>query len=203
MPHIKDITGQKYNNLTVIEFSHTNEQKKAVWKCLCECGNTVFKEGTELRKNKIKSCGCRQHIKELKTHGDSRTRLYQCWKGMKSRVNNNIRYINKNIKLHPDWQSFVSFKTWALNNGYIDDLTLDRIDYNGNYEPSNCRWVDYYIQENNRSNSIKLTINKDTKSLTEWCRIYKLKYDTVWSRLYRQNYTIEEAFELLPRKKTK
>ena len=111
------------------------------------------------------------------------------------------RYGGRGIKVCEEWNSsFEPFFEWAMNNGYSEELTIDRIDNNGNYEPSNCKWSTLQEQSNNKSTNIKLTIGNATKTLAEWCRIFEVDYSTVSSRYHRYpNQTIEELFSPIPR----
>lgn len=124
-------------------------------------------------------------------HGKSKSRLYGCWHDMKQRCSNPSRtnhkhYKNKGIIVCEEWRNdFQAFHDWAMANGYADNLTLDRIDNNGNYEPSNCRWATPKEQENNRSNNVYLTINGETKPLAQWATENGLKYCTVEKRYLR------------------
>lgn len=92
-------------------------------------------------------------------------------------------------------KGWISFKEWALKNGYNDSLTIDRIDVNKGYEPSNCRWVSMRTQQNNRTNNHLVTYKGRTQSLANWCRELNLNYDTIKCRLNRQHWAVEKAFE--------
>lgn len=109
---------------------------------------------------------------------------------MKSRCNYDFkgseRYYGKGIKVCEDWENgFESFRDWAMDNGYTDDLTIDRIDSDGNYEPSNCRWAGKLTQDNNRNSNKKIEINGELHTIAEWSRISGVKYETIRSRLSR------------------
>lgn len=111
-------------------------------------------------------------------HGDSKkgNHLYNSWRAMKSRCyNQNDKsykwYGEKGIVVYDEWKnSYVKFKQWALNNGYEDGLTIERIDTNKNYEPENCCWKTIFEQANNRSDNIKITYNGETKTLKQWAK---------------------------------
>lgn len=124
-------------------------------------------------------------------HGKRNTRLYRIYHNMKSRcLNQNSlfyhRYGGRGIEICEDWlNSFQSFYDWSITHNYGDNLTLDRINNDGNYEPNNCRWVNRRIQCVNRSNNHIVTINGMTKSLMEWCDFYNINYRTVQDRLKR------------------
>ncbi len=127
----------------------------------------------------------------MATHGKSGTRLYRTWTDMRNRCNNHknlhySRYGGRGIKVCDEWQrSFDSFHAWAIANGYSDDLTIDRIDVNGNYEPANCRWITMSQQQFNKSNKRLLTVNGETKTIAQWAECTGLKYDTIWRRIKR------------------
>ena len=127
----------------------------------------------------------------MATHRKSGTRLYRTWTDMRNRCNNrkNVhysRYGGRGIKVCDEWQrSFESFHAWAIANGYSDDLTIDRIDVNGNYEPSNCRWITMSQQQYNKSNKRLVTVNGETKTISQWAECTGIKYDTIWRRVKR------------------
>lgn len=149
MSAFKDLSGNKYGRLTVIERSH-GDGKHTYWKCHCECGNQIIVCGDSLKRGATRSCGClnsEMSRKKLKTHGKSAERVYKIWLQMKYRCSNKnatgFKYWGgKGIKVCEEWQnSFEKFYCWAILNGYRDDLTIDRINSNGNYEPTNCQWL--------------------------------------------------------------
>lgn len=156
-----DITGMRFGRLTVIGRAPVDETKvsrSSRWVCKCDCGNVVIARADGLKNTRkgegVKSCGCLQkerHKEALTRHGYCGTRLYSEWNNMKSRCwypshRSYSHYGGRGIVICDEWRDFVAFKDWALSNGYDDALTLDRIDPNGNYEPSNCRWVGRNIQ---------------------------------------------------------
>ena len=131
----------------------------------------------------------------------SGTRIYQEWQGMKGRCNNPHdprydRWGGRGIKVCDEWQnSFEAFYNWAMANGYKDDLTIDRIDNDGNYEPSNCRWATQQEQSRNRSSNIKITIGNSTRTLMEWCSIFNVNYKNVRDRYWRNGFSsIDDLF---------
>jgi hypothetical protein len=143
--------GEKFGNLTVLEFSHKDKWHKSYYICKCDCGNITTARDTTLKFHKNPSCGCVKNIK----HGMNRTRLHRIWCNMKTRcLNKNspqYKYYGKiGITLCEEWKTFEPFLKWALGNGYNDKLSIDRIDFNGGYSPQNCRWVDNHIQSANQ-----------------------------------------------------
>lgn len=151
-----DLTGQEFERLTVIERAGSDGRGEALWLCECTCGNRTTALSSNLRKsNGTKSCGCLKAEygrKQFTTHGLSRafdgkqSRLYEIWTGMKKRCSNPAhefyhRYGGRGITVCADWQEFPPFHAWAMANGYADNLSIDRIENDGNYEPGNCQWI--------------------------------------------------------------
>lgn len=137
MSKFKDITGQKFGKLTVLHKLHNYKTGTgAWWLCVCDCGNLKEVKGAELRRGTRKSCGCSQG--NLK-HGKYGTRLYNIWTDMKQRCHNEKHdayknYCARGIAVCIGWRdNFQAFYNWAVNNGYTDTLTIDRINVNGNY----------------------------------------------------------------------
>ena len=200
----EDLTGRKYNRLLVLHLDETDHDR-IKWICRCDCGNISSVRSWDLKNNRVKSCGCLtketariQGLRNTKHGGDRRNatreekRLYNIWSGMKTRCNNpnddTYKYYGaKGISYCSEWEDFAEFQNWALENGYANNLTLDRIDGSGNYEPDNCRWCSYYVQNNNRKNTIRLTINNETHSLGEWCKISGIPYKVAYAR-YRSGW---------------
>lgn len=148
---IKDIKGETFGKLKVISF-HEVINRRTFWTCECECGSVRNFNGTDLRGGKIKSCGCYRVSK----HGCTGTRLYNIWKGMKARcyiksAKSFKDYGGRGIKLCDEWiNDFLKFKEWSLLNNYNDQLSIERINNNGNYEPNNCKWIPLKEQSKNR-----------------------------------------------------
>jgi hypothetical protein len=189
----KNLTGMVFGLLSVISKGE-NIGKNTAWKCKCECGKIKNVLTYNLLSGKSKSCGCVRGNKLRifsKTHGESKTRLYGIYKGMKQRCNNikglSYKYYGgKGIVICSDWlNSFLRFKEWSINNGYSPNKSIDRIDPNGNYEPENCRWVEFEKQQNNKLNSFFLTIGGETKTIAEWAKYNKINKQTLYSKFYR------------------
>jgi hypothetical protein len=163
---LDDLTGRTFGKLTVIEKlgnkSFLSGGRMILYRCLCECGNSKVVLAGNLRTGHTTSCGCVQEItrKTVHTkHGARRHRLYNIWTGIKQRCCNPKNYDFKNyggrgITVCDEWKnSFEAFYKWAMANGYSDDLTIDRSNNDGNYEPSNCRWATRMEQRHNRRDS--------------------------------------------------
>ena len=134
-------------------------------------------------------------------HKGSNSRLYGIWTNMKSRCNNKNFpkyrvYGGRGITICPEWNnSFTSFRDWAVANGYSDNLTIDRINPNGNYTPTNCRWIGIKQQENNRTNNHLLTYKGVTKTMKQWAETIGISYNCLQMRINTYGYTVEEALE--------
>lgn len=189
----KDLTELKFGLLTVISKAE-NIGKNTAWKCRCECGKEKDFLTYNLTSNKSKSCGCVRGNKLgllSRTHGESNTRLYRIYKGMKQRCYNKntpaFKYYGfKGIEICDEWLSdFLAFKKWSLNNEYNDEKTIDRKNPNDIYCPENCRWVSFEKQQNNKLNSFFLTINGKKLTIAEWAKQNNINKPSLYSKFYR------------------
>ena len=197
-----DKAGQKFGRLTVLSYAGRDERNVVMWLCKCDCGNFVNVRGYELGR-KTNSCGClKREIfgsgKSSFKHGMSETRLYRIWASMKTRCyvknRDSYRYYGgRGIKVCDEWKtSFKSFSEWALSNGYNDNLTLDRIDFDGDYEAGNCRWVTVIEQQSNKRNNVFLEVDGEKHTMSEWSRIIGGNRHLVEARL-RSGWSVEKA----------
>lgn len=182
--------GKKYNRLTIVEvlphIPHANR------KCVveCECGISKELELPAVVYGRIKSCGCIRKGLVVK-HGLSKKRIYKTYTTMMRRCYNPEcekfkTYGAKGITVCDEWKEDpIAFYNWAISNGYSDDLTIDRIKVQGNYEPSNCRWATQKQQANNRTTNIFLTLNGVTLTVTEWADILCVDSRMLFLRLKR------------------
>lgn len=207
-----DLTGQRFGRLTVIGVDD-RDTRKTYFYCQCDCGNVKSVRSDSLIAGAIRSCGClkleqdRINLEANHSHKMSGTRPYWVWQDMKERCYNphNIRYDRygkRGITVADEWKDdFSAFYAWALQNGYADNLTIDRIDNDKGYSPDNCRWSTMKEQSRNRSTNINIRIGNTTKTLTEWCEIFSVDSKTVFARYYRGNArTIDDLFNLeIPR----
>ena len=190
---VRDLIGQRFGNLVVIkkdsEYIDKNGKRRASWLCKCDCGKTKVLSGISLKYSGTKSCGClsNRNNKECSNvaNNEKNTVLYDRWRGMLYRCRTHNRYAGRGIKVCEEWHDYNNFKKWALENGFNESLSLDRTNNNGDYAPDNCRWTSDKKQANNRSNTILLTYNGETHSLSEWADILDVPYNRLASRVNR------------------
>jgi hypothetical protein len=195
--------GDEFGRYTVVERVE-NYRNHRRFLCRCECGNTKVVRSDHLTRGSILSCGCYNKDKNIElhsTHHMTNTRLFYIWQSMKQRCydtncNTHKNYGARGISICDEWlNDFICFYNWSIGNGYSDELSIDRIDVDGNYEPSNCRWATRKEQIRNRRNTKYVTHNEETKALPEWCEIYGINYDKAKGRL-RLGWSFEKIFEI-------
>lgn len=193
-----DETGNRYGALTVIE-RVANIDGKWAFLCKCDCGEFVEKQGCYLRNSIYPNCGCKRREAQI-THGMTGTRIYRIWFDMKRRCykpNNKSysRYGGRGITVCDEWRNnFEAFYNWAMDNGYNDNLSIDRINPNGNYEPINCRWITMSEQAKNRRNCHFITCNGRTQILADWAKETGIDRFEIVKRL-KNGQTPEQALE--------
>lgn len=191
--------GSVFGRLTVV--GHTKIRGRQACECVCDCGATHVVASSDLRASRTKSCGClnaeQRRVSNL-THGDSKKRLFKIWAQMIERCKPGLvqsrNYGNRGIRVCREWQNYEGFREWALANGYRDDLTIERMDVNGNYSPSNCTWITRARQACNRRATIRVAFGGVTKCLSEWCREKGCNYHTAVSR-YWKGWSAEHLFD--------
>lgn len=209
--NFNDLTGQRFGRISVLYRSddHLDPSGRhhVMWRCRCDCGTERDVNGDSLKRGHTVSCGCynREQARENHlTHGHTDTHLYGVWCAIKRRCYNEKTHAYKDyggrgIKMCETWKDdYPSFEKWALVSGYRDvpnlRCTIDRIDVNGDYEPSNCRWVDAKQQANNRRSNRNYTFNGETHNIMEWSKILGINYKSLHNRLY--SHTFEEAIAM-------
>lgn len=185
--NIKDLTGQRFGKLVVLEKSHI-ENHRVYWLCQCDCGNTTIVSSLDLTNGNTKSCKCKRNT----LNGESRSNLYHRWMQMHMRCRENDpshkHYYDRGIHVCNEWNGhdgFLNFKKWALSNGYKKELTIDRIDNDKGYSPDNCRWVSMYTQNNNRTDNHYVVIDGEKKTLSQWSEEFGLSYSAVKGRVHQ------------------
>lgn len=203
MSKLKDITGQKFSMLTVVSRAENAKSGKAMWSCVCDCGRATIVSGSNLRNGSVKSCGCLLHkTSPTKTHGQSKTRLYRIWSAIKNRCKNtNVPsykdYGARGITVCDEWAcSFKEFEKWALESGYSDELTIERIDNDKGYCPENCTWITKGEQAGHRRSCIMIEYKGKTQNLMQWCKELGLYYPRVHDRMYAGGMSFEEAISM-------
>lgn len=192
--------GTVYGRLKVIREAKPavlpSGQRNRVMRCKCKCGQYKNVRVLHLVRGRITSCGCL-----VPKHGDVGTSLYNTWRGMLNRVTNESyidadRYVNRGIKVYRPWRKYVTFRNWALNNGYEEGLQIDRRDNDKGYYPYNCRFVTSVVNTNNRSNTFMVSYNGETQSLMLLVRKLNLldKVCAIRNRL-RYGWDITKAIE--------
>lgn len=197
--------GDRFNKLLILkQVENVREKtghKRRAFLCRCDCGNIVIIKGHDFNKNRI-SCGhCGKNKSKEKTKKDIKVdKLYRIWYGMKKRCedpqNHAFHYYGgKGVRICNEWKGdngYDNFKTWAMNNGYSDKLSIDRINPNGDYSPDNCRWADSKTQMRNRTNNIHINFNGEMKVLSEVVEETGVKYGMLYSRI-KKGMNVEDA----------
>ena len=195
-----NLKGQTFGRLHV-EDKAESKNGRTYWNCRCECGNKKTVSTQHLRSGTIQSCGCyrlSQLREKLVTHGMSGSRLYSIWGHMKCRIKNPKDhkyplYGGRGIRLCESWEDFEPFHEWAIANGYQEDLSIERIDVNGDYCPENCKWIPLKDQAKNRRSNHTLTWRGETKTITEWSEDLDIKPNIIFARIDRYGWDIERA----------
>lgn len=188
-----DLKGMKFNRLKVVEYVGQSGRRRTMWRCVCDCGNELIVDGTHLRTGHTKSCGCynRERIGNLnKKTGCTKTKLYYTYRNILNRCyradnSSHKYYVDRSITMCPEWRDkdtgFYAFREWALSHGYEEGLSIDRIDNDKGYSPDNCRWVDTYVQANNKRNNYYIKINGEIDTVGNMARKYSVSY---WNLLH-------------------
>jgi hypothetical protein len=195
-----NIIGNRYGRLVVLSYSHNVGYGK-YFLCKCDCGKHVTVLKQSLTTGKQVSCGClkAERIANLNKLPDGYLRLGQIFHQMKNRCynpssNRYYRYGGRGIKICDEWLSDINtFRKWAIENGYNDSLTIDRIDVDGDYCPENCRWVSASEQGNNTSRTVAIEFNGKTQTMTQWANELGIPTSTLHNRIRVHGWSIERA----------
>ncbi|MCL2556369.1 MAG: hypothetical protein FWE03_05085 [Firmicutes bacterium] len=200
-----DLSNKRFGRLVAIEPVAKTNRGEVVWLCRCDCTTEKNILGAVLTRGISNSCGCLQReltAKRSITHGWSKTRLYKIWRGMLSRCylltsNRSKDYGKRGITVSNEWHCFEPFRDWALVNGYDDKLTLERLNNNGNYEPSNCCWATVKQQANNRRTNNIVNYNGKNYTVSELSALAVCSRDTLSLRL-KKGWDVESAITYPP-----
>ena len=197
-----DLSGKRFGKLLVEKIDHKekkNNTTRIYWKCLCDCGKTHIVRSDSLTSGSVKSCGCLYKEKEGSVKNLSRSRLYKIHDKIIQRCynknNNRFKdYGGRGITVYNEWKNdFLCFYNWALENGYKDNLTIDRIDVNGNYEPKNCRWISNYEQQRNKRTNVFIEIDGKTMCVKDWCKKINKEYRNLWNISKKDGLSYKEV----------
>lgn len=199
--------GRRYGRLVVLSPQGKDSHNNTMWLCRCDCGKEKVIKRYQLTKGATKSCGCLRNEIRVQTHTKhnlSSHRLYHIWFAMKQRCNDeNSRsfssYGGRGISVCEEWLDFINFYEWALPNGYSENLTIERLDNNKGYCPSNCVWATKKQQARNKRNVPLIEYEGEMKSVAQLCEEYNINPETFRSRL-KSGWTFEESLNVPVRK---
>lgn len=208
--NFKDLSSLKFGSLTAMYVDDKKTTPQHIyWLCQCDCGKTRSLQPYQLTSGLVTSCGC-QNLKTKKGVIISKNRrLYSLYSSMIARCNNPNStsyksYGAKGITVCNEWKEYSAFYKWSMENGYSDNLSIDRIDNSKGYSPQNCRWIPFYDQQKNRTTNVRYTHNGETHIMVEWCKILNFPYSLAKSRrkqAKRENIPPTFDYVFAPKKK--
>ena len=196
----KNIIGNRYGYWTVLSYSHSLGNGRTYYNCKCDCGTTKPVLRLSLVNGSSLSCGC-YHRQTATTHGGTHEKLYHVWRNMRDRCTREKHrsyalYGGRGITVCDEWNNkqsgYSAFRQWSCENGYKEGLTIDRIENDKEYSPTNCRWATRKQQANNTHNNRVITYNGLTKTLSEWGTFTGLGWARIQQRL-DDDWSIESA----------
>lgn len=191
MGKFQDLTGKRFGRLVATKYLGNSR-----WECQCDCGKKTNVAAKDIKNSHTRSCGC-LFLDTIRKHNLANSRLYTIREGMITRCYKKSspsyeNYGGRGITICDEWRKdFMSFYNWAMDNGYEDNLTIERIDVNGNYEPSNCKWITNSEQSRNKRSTVYFTYNGETKIVSDWIKELGIP-KTTFRRRIQQNRPIEE-----------
>lgn len=200
----KDLTNNRYGKLTVIKYYPKHNGKRNIYYCDCECdcGGHITTPASSLVNGKRTNCGC-----ESRFHGIKDKRLKNIWQSMKQRCNNPKSksynsYGGRGIKVCSEWEhSFKDFYYWAINNGYDENLSIERIDVNKGYCPDNCKWIPIKEQAYNKQNTVRFEVDGETRTAIDLANEHNIYKDTLVSRVKNYGMSLSDAINWSKNKK--
>lgn len=205
---MKDLSKIKFGRLTVLNKDADrilpSGRRESMWLCKCDCGNIKSVRGASLVSGNTSSCGCLRREKSSsrmsarRTHGFGGTKIYKIWQSMLRRCEVESSKSFKNygalgVRVCDEWHSVDVFCNWAISNGYLEGLTLERIDNQLGYCPDNCIWADRFVQNNHTSRNHTITFNGETLTMAQWSRRTGISYDAIKARLNKYGWSVEKA----------
>ena len=198
-----DLRGRRFGRLTAMYRGENTKYNDTTWVCICDCGNQKTIRYSDLISGKTISCGCykaEDTRQRMTTHGESHTRLHDIWRGMIKRceapyASRYDLYGGRGISVCAEWHTYENFAEWEKQSGYRDDLSIDRIDPNGNYCPENCRWATAKEQANNTSRNHYVEYDGKRYTISELAEIKKINAGTLRSRIDKLHWPINKAVE--------
>lgn len=193
--------GQRFHKLTVLSQAHSTAGNRGKrWHCKCDCGAETISRSDALKNGRAKSCGChraelggKRMVEMHTTHNMCGTPEYRAWKSMRSRCGDtsDMNYGGRGIAVCDRWHDFDAF--YADMGNRPEGMTLDRIDVNGDYEPSNCRWADREVQANNTRTNVVIEYDGQAKTVAQWAKHYSIPAWKLYQRLSRDGLSFAEA----------
>jgi hypothetical protein len=192
---LSDLTGFQFGSLTILKLGRL-KGNGAWWICQCNCGKQKEIRASDMVHGRTNSCGCEHKERIAKaniTHGKTNTKTYSMWLAMRNRCNRiNQDYSARGITYDKRWDSFENF---YLDMGEAPEgMSLDRIDVNGNYEKSNCRWATREQQANNTRANVFVEWQGKNQTLAQWAKELSMDYDKLRSRIVRYKWSLDRAF---------
>lgn len=197
-----DLCGRRFGMLVAIRpIGKRKNRSSMVWLCKCDCGNEKGICRRDLLQGSTISCGCysrEESRKRLTKHGKYGTRIHYIWASMVQRCCDSSntsykRYGAIGIRVCEEWKDFNKFYEWAMQNGYSDDLSIDRINNKDGYYPQNCRWVTAKVQANNRTTNLIFELNGEKLTLAQISEKYGINYQCLHKRIKKYKWNIEKA----------
>lgn len=183
-----DLTGEKFGKWIIVKRDVDTNNKRSRWICKCECGISRSVSSDRLISGRSLSCGCFKRRNYDKYGKERYKRIHGIWRNMNYRCYNKKSksykyYGERGVTVCEEWKTVNPFVEWAINNGYDDNLEIDRINPYGNYEPSNCRWITMVEQQNNKTDNVYLEYNGTTKTMAQWSKEYEIRQNVFRKRL--------------------